>query len=258
MIKSKVCSSAWPHWKWEGCIRFPPSFAQGYSTSAALPAHGVRCVLSKLSHCSTALLNTQSWQGYRWHPIYNNALQSLMVPQTLMKSIIAGPSQFHCPWSVGILCAAVDLDMSGCLAWDMEDWHYTLTPTQTSAALIMTRSSWNDPHPNIRNATHLGGLQCLGSDPGGKDTWAWKCGMVGTKEQWTSVCWLLANHTMQERWGRHQHCGYTSSKMRPQLFSLYCERAKASVIWAGDGGGTARGTEPDSASTHTVGVTPHS
>lgn len=142
MIKSKVCPSACPHWKWEGCICFPPSFAQRYSTSAALPAHGVRCVLSKLSQCCTALPNTQSWQGYRWHPIYNNVLQSLMVPQTLMKSIKAGPSQFHCPWSVGILCASVDLDMSGCLAWDMEEWHYTLMPTQTSAVLIMTRSSF--------------------------------------------------------------------------------------------------------------------
>lgn len=121
---------------------YPPSFAQGYSTSAALSAHGVRCVLSKLSQCCTALPNTQSWQGYLWHPIYNNVLQSLMVPQTLMKSIKAGPSQFHCPWSVGILCASVDLDMSGCLAWDMEEWHYTLMPTQTSAALIMTRSSF--------------------------------------------------------------------------------------------------------------------
>lgn len=84
----------------------------------------------------------QSWQGYLWHPIYNNVLQSLMVPQMLMKSIKGGPSQFHCPWSVGILCASVDLDMSGCLAWDMEEWHYTLMPTQTSAALIMTRSSF--------------------------------------------------------------------------------------------------------------------
>lgn len=181
-----------------------------------------------------------------------------MVPQTLMKSIKAGPSQFHCPWSVGILCAAVDLDMSGCLAWDMEDWHNTLTPTQTSAALIMTRSSFGMILAPISE-----------TPPIWVDSSVWEATLVANTHGHGSVAWL----PLQNNEHQYVGCSQTTQCKRGEgdisivvthhlRWDLSCfhsiVRAKASVIWAGDGGGTARGTEPDSASTHTVGVTPHS